>query len=70
MYPNHNTLIQGAKERMEEDQRVAEEERFLHPSKVRLDLMVWQERIWDVLESLDAAKEDMNRKKSTLPDST
>jgi hypothetical protein len=69
MYPNHNTLLQTAKMRMEEDRRVAENERFIHPNKARLDLMVWQERVWRVLESIDAAR-DMNRKKSSLPDST
>jgi uncharacterized protein YllA (UPF0747 family) len=56
--------------RMEEDRRVAENERFIHPNKARLDLLVWQERVWEVLESIDAIGKDVNRKKTSLPDST
>ena len=69
MYPNHVTLERTTKQRMEEDRKAAENMQFVHPNKIRLDLMIWQERIWDVLESLEAAREDVGRKESSLHDS-
>lgn len=70
MYPNHNTLLQTAKMRMEEDRRAAESERFIHPNEARLDLLIWQERVWKVLESIEAVRADLDRKSKSLPDST
>lgn len=69
MYLNHITLAHMAKLRMEADQQAAERERFIHPNESRLDLMVWQERIWDLLESLEAVRKDLDRKESSLQDS-
>lgn len=69
MYLNHITLAHMAKMRMEADQHAAERERFIHPNESRLDLMVWQERIWDLLESLEAVRKDLDRKESSLQDS-
>jgi hypothetical protein len=69
MYPNHVTLERAIKQRMEEDRKAAENTQFVHPDKIRLDLMIWQERIWDMLESLEAVREDLKRKDSSLQDS-
>ena len=70
MYINHITLAHMTKLRMEADRKAAESERFLHPNEARLDLMVWQERIMDVLESLEAVRENFGPKESSLSDST
>jgi hypothetical protein len=69
MYPNHIALERMTKARMEEDRTAAEYTQFVHPSKIRLDLMIWQERIWDLLESLEAVRKDLDRKGSSLQDS-
>lgn len=69
MYLNHITLAHLAKLRMEEDQRAAEKDRFIHPNESRLNLLVWQERVVKILKSLEAMRVDLDRKESSLQDS-
>jgi hypothetical protein len=70
MYLNHKTLYHMAKVRMEEDQRAAEYERFIHPFEIRLNLLTWRIRVREVLENIEAVRESLERKEASLPDST
>jgi hypothetical protein len=54
---------------MEEDRKAADSVHFTHPNLARLDLLVWQERVWKVLKSLEAVRVDLDRKESSLQDS-
>ena len=69
MYPNHVMLERTTKQRMDEDRKAAENTQFVHPNRIRLDLMIWQERIWDMLDSLEAVREELKRKESSIQDS-
>jgi hypothetical protein len=70
MLLNHITLSHMTKLRMKEDQRAAEGERFIHPNIARLDLLIWQERVGELIDNLEALRKDLQREKSSLPDST
>lgn len=70
MYLNHKTLYHMAKLRMEEDQRRADYERFIHPFEIRLNVMTWQIRVREVLENIEAYTNSLERKEVSLPDST